>query len=531
MNQALAVMHGSAVRAAVAVCAMVLMAGPGIVAAQDKILNFVNSLGRTLDPHVAQALAGSFIQLNAYDNLYRYQGNPPKMEPWLARSHTVSADGLTWEISLRENVKFHDGSDLTAEDVVYSFRRALALKQAVASVFQLVLKPENVTAPARFKVSFVLNKPYAPFFSALPLISVVNPRLIKQHEEKGDWGKKWLATNEAGSGAYKIVPGSFVSQSALELAYFPDHFKGWQPNSAKRVKVTYTEEKTTQVMALMKGSADSSDPRLPPDTTERLEKSGKVTVHRDSTMRLFLFTMNNQKPPLNNVHVRRAISYAFNYGGFIGQIMHNVPKRNPVPLPLGMWGYPQDVKGYSYDLAKAKAELELAKKDGVDLSRELSFMAITAADETVQAGQLLQSDLRKLGIKLKIGSAPFYNLVGLTKTKEATPDIWAHWVSTYFVDPENWVGQMYHSSYHGTWKGSAWYRNPEVETLLESARTITDQSRRDVLYKNAIRKIVDDAAAVWIYDAVQLRATSNRITGYRFSPVGSGGELQSIVFK
>src|SRR5229473_2916119 len=84
---------------------------------------FVSGFGlpMNLDPHQVCDVPMQALMLNAYDNLYRYQGDPPQIVPWLAESHTVSEDGLTWEFKLRSGVKFHDGSPLTAEDVVYSF--------------------------------------------------------------------------------------------------------------------------------------------------------------------------------------------------------------------------------------------------------------------------------------------------------------------------------------------------------------------------------------------------------------------------
>ena len=108
-----------------------------------------DTLLATLDPHAIFDVPSQFILLNAYDGLYRYQGNPPELVPWLAESHTTSPDGLTWDFTLREGVKFHDGSAMTAADVVYSFRRLLAMNRAPAAAFTPVLKPEGVTAPGR----------------------------------------------------------------------------------------------------------------------------------------------------------------------------------------------------------------------------------------------------------------------------------------------------------------------------------------------------------------------------------------------
>src|SRR4051812_20378884 len=76
-----------------------------------------DTLPETLDPHAVYDVPSQFILLNVYDGLYRYQGNPPELIPWLAESHTVSEDGLTWEFTLRAGAEFHDGSPIAAEDV------------------------------------------------------------------------------------------------------------------------------------------------------------------------------------------------------------------------------------------------------------------------------------------------------------------------------------------------------------------------------------------------------------------------------
>ena len=158
-------------------------------AADPTTLVSATQLPVNLDPHQVFDVPMQGLMLNAYDNLYRYQGDPPEIVPWLAESHTVSDDGLAWDFKLRSGIKFHDGSAMTAEDVVYSFRRMLALALAPAGAFLKILKPDNVTATGPLTVRFRLESPYAPFFAAIPSISIVNPRAIKPHEKDGDWGK------------------------------------------------------------------------------------------------------------------------------------------------------------------------------------------------------------------------------------------------------------------------------------------------------------------------------------------------------
>lgn len=184
------------------------------------------ALPGNLDPHQVYDVPMQSMMLNAYDNLYRYQNDPPKIVPWLAESHTVSEDGLTWQFKLRPGIKFHDGSPMTADDVVYSFRRVLALALAPSSAFLKILKPENVTAIDPLTVGFKLDTSYAPFFAAIPSICIVNPRVIKANEKAGDWGKSWLASNGAGSGAYKIVSEGYRPLEYLDMEIHDGHFLG-----------------------------------------------------------------------------------------------------------------------------------------------------------------------------------------------------------------------------------------------------------------------------------------------------------------
>src|SRR5581483_10674915 len=171
---------------AAALAALIAFA-PQAAAGPPGVLVSGDNLPANVDPHQVFDVPMQLYSLNVYDNLYRYEGNPPKLEPWLAQSHTVSADGLTWEFKLRPGAKFHDGSEITADDVVYSFKRVLAIGKAPAGAFKPVLKPDNITAVDKSTVKFVLDRPYAPFLAAIPIVMIVNPRVVKPHEKDGDW--------------------------------------------------------------------------------------------------------------------------------------------------------------------------------------------------------------------------------------------------------------------------------------------------------------------------------------------------------
>lgn len=518
-------------RARLVVLGVLCMAIVGVAAlpagAQDQALVWGDALPANLDPHDLYDVPAALIQLNVYDNLYRYLANPPQLTPWLAESHTVSGDGRTWEFKLRKGVQFHDGSALTAEDVVWSVNRILGLGKAAAGPLKAA-RIANVNAVDTQTVRFVLEKPYAPFLSIIPVVTIVNRRVIEPHVKGTDWGNPWLAGNGAGSGAYIPDPASYIPTKALDLRRHAKHFMGWSHNSKPidLVRVRPVAETTTRVLALMKGEIDAGDSYLPTDQVERLSKVKDVVVQRNESMRIFIIRMNNTKPPFDNVHFRRCLSHAFNYDAFIGVILKNFAERNPAPIPKNLWGYPAGVQGYGFDLAKARAECDRAKAQGAPVDREIQLHIQTALDQTTQAAQLFQSDAKRIGINMKVVPNTWPNLTASTGKPDTTPDMWIHWVSAYFIDPENWIGTMYDSQFHGTWKASAWYKNDNVDELLRTARSNPNREERAKLYADAATLVVADAPDIWVYNTVELRGMRARVKGFKFSPVGSGSELR-----
>ncbi len=509
---------------ALTLLAVAFAAGP---AAAESVMVWGDNLPSNLDPHALYDVPSSFIQLNVYDNLYRYEGNPPQLKPWLAESYTASRDGKTWEFKLRKGLAFANGDTLTADDVVWSFQRILGMNKAAAGPFKAA-SVASVTAPDKQTVKFALEKPYAPFLSIIPVLTVVNRKQVEPKAKGDDWGFEWLASNSAGSGAYIVDPASYIPQKQLTLKRNTKHWSGWghNPKPIDVVKAVDIAETATRVNALIKGEVDIGDSYLPADQIERLQKAKDVVLQRNQSMRIFVIRMNNARPPFDNVHFRRCLSYAFNYDDFIGTILKNVAERNPAPIPKNLWGYPQGIKGYEFDLKKAQGECDQAKAAGAPIGREIGLHFQAQLDQTKQAAQLFQSDLKKIGLNVKIVTDTWPNMTTATTKPETSPDMWIHWVSAYFIDPENWIGTMYDSQFHGTWKASAYYKNAKVDELLRAARSIPNQSERAKMYADAAKQVVEDAADIWVYNTVELRGLSSRVKGFKFSPVGSGNELR-----
>jgi len=252
-----------------------------------------------------------------------------------------------------------------------------------------------------------------------------------------------------------------------------------------------------------------------------------LQVIEQPSMRLFILHMNNQRAPLNDVHVRRAISYAFDYDGFNKDILGGSVERNPVPIPNNMWGVPRDVKGYTYDIDKAKAELALAK---AKVDRPLTIGYLQGFSQTEQAATVMANGLRKAGIDTKLTSEVWPTMVERMKKPETSPDLVVYWISTYYADPNNWIGEMFHSGQWGTFKASSFYKNVKVDELLDSALKSTDRKVREKAYQDAARIVLDEAAGVWIYNTKYFGPWAKTLEGIRFCPIGNGQELRWVYY-
>jgi ABC-type transport system substrate-binding protein len=479
----------------------------------------------TVDPHAAFDVGRVAVRLNVYDGLMRWEDNPAVLKPWAAESHTISPDGLTYTFKLRHGVKFHDGSEVKAQDVVYSLDRILAVGKGAASLFKSMVEPGAAKAVDDHTVTFTLKKPSAIFLAIVPEIHIVNAALIKKNESGGDWGQAWLSKNAAGSGAYKLT--QFDPAIGFVAERFPDHFKGWGPKFIDEIEFRGVKDTNTRVLGLLRGDFQGIGGYLQTDQLDRIKKSGNAQILEAESMRVMMAQFNVTRPPLNDVHVRRAINYAFDYDGFDNDILGGLVQRNPTPLPNTIWGVPKDVKGYSFDIAKAKAELAQASVK-IDKPIELAFL--TGFQQSEQAAQLLQNGLTKVGIQSKVVGYPWPTIVEKFKDANTTPDVSIYWISTYYADPHNWVGEMFSSATAGTFKNASHYKNAKVDELLDKALRSTSQAERAKLYEEVTRIVVDEAAGLWIYNTKWYGPYAAKLKGIAFCPIGNAQEMRTVFY-
>ena len=513
-----------AVTITVAIAATSLTAiGPQSSAqAKDKFVFANSSAYDTMDPHAVFDVGRVAYRLNLYDGLLRWLDNPPKLNPWLAESYTISDDGLKYTFKLRE-AKFHDGSPVEAKDVVYSIDRILALKKGAASLFVNTIKPGTTKALDAMTVEFNLDKPSAIFLATVPEIHVLNSDLVKQNDSDGDWGSAWLSKNDAGSGSFQLR--RYDPAIGFSATRFEDHFMGWGDKYLDEIEFRTVVEINSRVLGLMKGDFHGTDGYLPQDQVIRLRKSDEVEVYEQESMRIFYSIIHNGREPMNDINFRKALNHAFDYNGFIDNILSGSVARNPGPLPNNIWGAPTGLEGYSFDLDKAKEYLAKVKAP----IREITIGALAGYGQTEQAASLLQNALTKIGVKSKIVAEPWPVASGKMRNEQQMYDLLFLWKSTYYADPNNWVGEMYDGANIGA-RNNSWYQNPQVDKLLHEAQSATDMDVRRANYEKAATMVYEDAAGIFVYNTKWFGPYNKKVKGVRFSPIGNAQEMRWIYF-
>jgi len=470
----------------------------------------------TLDPAIHVDETETLHVLNVYEPLvWPAKGGAP--QPHLAESWEVSDDGLTYTFKLREGVKFHDGTELTAEDVAFSMDRMLSLGRGFSWLWQDVLDVGDVEAVDDYTVAFHLNDPYGPFLSTLVQFFVVNKDLLMENQadgdygEFGDYGQAFLNQQDAGSGSYYVD----VYEPGTKTVFhkFDDYWGGWGPGQVTEATFLIVSELATQKLMLQKGEVDFIEQWHSVESFEELKQSEGVVVEEDPNVQLFFLSMNNQKPPFDNVDVRKAISYAFDYGTAVDVIFAGAAQaRGPVPLLLP--GHNPDTLQYTYDVEKAKEHLAAS---GIDAAGSpLSYVYVAGLESEEKIGLLLQSNLKELGFELEMQPEPWARMVELAAQPDTAPHFMAIFHTAKYPSPDGHTYLMFHPNAWGTYMSSSFYENPEVSDLLDKARAATDTEEQYGYYGQVQEIVADEAVALFIANPLHRMAHRDRVEGYNF---------------
>ncbi|MFP1729677.1 ABC transporter substrate-binding protein [Lonsdalea quercina] len=464
---------------------------------------------QTLDPAVTIDNNDWTVTYPAYQRLVQYKTVDGKgateVEGDLADSWQASDDQKVWTFKLKSGASFADGTPVTADAVKFSFERLLKIGQGPSEAYPKDLSVEVVDP---LTVRFTLSAPFAPFLYTLANdgAAIINPTMLKEHG--ADDAKGWLAENTAGSGPYMLQRW----QKGQQLVLVPNpHYGGAKP-AFKRVSIKIIGESASRRLQLSRGDIDIAE-SLPVDQLAALKKEGKVAVEEHPSLRVTYLYLNNGKAPLNQVDLRRAVSWATDYQGMVNGILGGNGKQMRGAIPDGLWGYDPQAMQYSLDAEKAKA----AYAKVADKPAGLTFLYSDSDPSWEPIAISTQASLKTLGINVrleKLANATMRDRVGKGDYDIAI----GNW-SPDFADPYMFMNYWFESDKKGLPGNRSFYDNKTVDGLLKKAVATVDQGERIKDYQAAQKIVIDEAAYVYLFQKNYQVAMNKDVKGFVYNPM------------
>ncbi|MGH6708723.1 MAG: ABC transporter substrate-binding protein [Bradyrhizobium sp.] len=462
------------------------------------------------------------LSWNCYDRLLSYGSKTlpdgtlsydrEKLAPELAEGWEVAADGMSCTFKLRKDAKFHDGTPVTANDVKWSFDRAV--KVGGFPTFQMsagsLEKPEQfvVVDDHTFRIDYVRKDKLLLFNVAVVVPFIINSELAKKNATPEDpWALTWLKNNEAGGGAYRL--DSWKPGTETILIRFDDWKSGPLPK-IKRIIMRDIPSAGTRRATLERGDADLSSGFAPRDF-DQVIKEGKVKVSGVPIPNaLWSLALNTAKPPFDNVKLRQALAWAMPYeqiqsSAFFGRA---VPMYGgPAEVAKPVWPQPFP---YVTDLDKAKALMkEAGLESGFETTLSLDTGTATVGEPTIV---LIQESLAKISIKAGINKIPGANWRTTLNKKELPLALnrfsgWLDYPEYYFYWNLHGNNSIFNISS---------YQNKEMDALIDKARFTTDAAEYETCVKSFIALCIRDVPVIPLNQPIHDVAMQKNISGYEF---------------
>ena len=460
----------------------------------------------TLDPRLSKNTSGFRVKELAFNGLVAinpdYTPVPDLAENW------DNPDDKTWVFHLRQGVRFHDGSDLTANDVKYTYDSVLDQSfNSPARAFYLSV--DKVDATDKNTVTFTLKSPFAPFLSYMDL--GIAPQASGA---KPDFG-----TKPVGTGPFKV--DTWNTGDSIDLSAF-DGFYGGRPN-LDRVRLKVVPDNSARVVALESGDLDFVQSPLSPQDVSRLQSAGKLKVERTPAAGYTYVNLNTADPILSDKKVRQALSHLVNKQQIIDTIYKGIGKPANGPIVPGMWAYSADVPSYDYSPDKAKQLLDdagwTASADGIRTKdgQKLSLVVRTHSEDPdrKQLIQVLQSEFQNVGIDATTSTVEFPAFFQDVQDGKYQVGV-IGWLN--LSDPDRATFRQF--TIDGT-ANYGKYKSDQVDSLLKQARTTLDHDKAKALYTDAVKQIVDDAPYIFVQYQEYIAMYTPRLQGYVINPVAN----------
>ena len=471
-----------------------------------------------LDPAREDDGESFYIADNVYETLVEFKPGTTEVQPALAEDWDVSDDGLEFTFELRKGVKFHDGTDFTADAVVFSLSRQFKEDHPhynygpwkywgymdMDNIIEDVVKVDDYT------VKITLQKREAPFIAnlAMNFAAIVSPTAAEKYKED-------FFNHPVGTGPFKFV--SWIKDDNIVVERFDDYWG--QKTYLDRVIFKVIPDPTGRYLALKKGEVDIID--FPnPDDLEAIAADPNLKVVEQAGLNVGYLAMNAMKEPFDSKLVRQAMNYAINKEEIMTAVYGalGTPAKNPMPPTI--WSYNDKIKEYPYDPDKARSLLALSGyPDGFSTTLWAMPVSRPYNPQARKMAEIMQAQLAKVGIEAEIVSYEWGTY--LDKTDHGEHDTCLLGWTGDNGDPDNFLWVLLSIPSAEVPAGNvAFWKNEEFNSLIKEAKETADVKRRTQLYLDAQEIFHEEAPWVPVAHSVVVAPMKKSVEGFVLYPTG-----------
>lgn len=484
------------------ICALMVCLGPAGAWAKGDTLIVANPAdAKILDPHMTTESASNTVMRNIYQSLVQFDANG-ELEPVLCEKWERIDGGF--KFYLKKGVKFHNGEEMTADDVVFTFKRATSPGTALKALAGYI-DPNGIEKVDDYTVILKTTQPMGSAFLASmnhPWASILSKKAVETH------GKEY-GMNPVGTGKFKF--SSWDKGDRIILERFDDYHG--EKAKLKKIILRVVIEANSRTIELESGAVDAIQD-LPYVDIKRIEDDKNLRVDIKPGQRLFHIGVDTTLKPYDDVRVRQAMNMAINRAGIVkvvfkgygevatgptsSAVLYNKTKETPAP--------PIDIAGAKKLLAEAghpngfKAQLLIA--DRADF---------------VNIATVVQENLRKIGIDLEIKVYEWGSFIDVIKQPGHQPYIMNWWGGAPALDPFFFMNPPFHSTSPPI-SNRFFYKNPELDELLDKGVALSDGPERQEIYGKAWDILNRDLPWISLVTPVNVRGLSKSLKGITYTP-------------
>lgn len=461
----------------------------------------------TFDIQATNDQSTTRIARQIYDTLIR-QTNDLELVPALATSwENIGND--TYEFKLRDDVVFHNGEKFTANDVAFTLKRAAdspTIGHIVGSI-----DPAKIKVVDEHTIQIGTKEAFGPFLTHLahPAAGILNEKAVTEAGE--DYGNKVVV----GTGPFKFV--EWVAETKVVAEINSDYWG--TPAKVDKIEFKTIKDPNVRLIELENGSVDIAYDISPPDIEKVRKNDNLVLLNTENLGTEYLGFNVSKDTPIKDKKVRQAIAHAVDVEAIINTIYLGVGDRLSGPINSLVFGFNDKLKPYEYNMDLAKKLLaEAGYPDG---GFTLTLQVGDNSKERIAVAQVVQETLGKIGITVEIQQLEWSSFLSATAKGEA--DMFLLGWTTITTDSDYGLFPLFHSSQFGEGGNRTFYKNDEVDKLLEQGRFTSDEdkSKRLEYYQKAQEIIYDDAPWVFLQTRENVTGYNKRVKGFEHHPTGS----------